>query len=108
MFVPRLLLKQLYTFGSLKNADDGVRFSIKNRLSDAQLTGLRRVSVAGRAVALDGVRVELAGGRTMRAAEISEHTPLPFALRDVLDVHADGAPLPPGKHAIEIEFDSRP
>ena len=35
MFVPSLLLKQLYTFGSLKNIEDGIQFSIKNRLNDA-------------------------------------------------------------------------
>jgi hydroxymethylglutaryl-CoA reductase (NADPH) len=108
MFVPRLLLKQLYTFGSLRNADDGVRFSIKNRLSDAQLTGLRRVSVGGRAVPIDDVRVQLAGGRSLRAADISERAPLPFALRETLDLLTSAEPLPPGKHAIEIEFDSKP
>jgi hydroxymethylglutaryl-CoA reductase (NADPH) len=108
MFVPRLLLKQLYTFGSLKNTEDGVRFSIKNRLSDAQLTGVRRVSVSGRAVPLDRVRIELGAGRAVRPADISDRTPIAFALRDTLDIVADGEPLPPGKHPIEIEFDSRP
>ena len=43
MFVPSLLLKQLYTFGSLKNSADGLQFSMKNRLSDATLTGLRGI-----------------------------------------------------------------
>jgi hydroxymethylglutaryl-CoA reductase (NADPH) len=108
MSVPRLLLKQLYTFGSLQNAGDGVRFSIKNRLSDAQLTGLRRVSVGGRDVPLDGVRVELSGGRSLRARDISEGAPLSFALSDSLALHASAARLPPGKHAIEVEFDSTP
>jgi len=40
MIVPSLLLKQLYTFGSLSNTPDGVKFSLKNRLQDATLTEL--------------------------------------------------------------------
>jgi len=35
MFVPSLMLRQLFTNGSLRNVPDGVQFSIKNRLSDA-------------------------------------------------------------------------
>ena len=31
MKIPQLLLRQLYTFGSLTNAADGARFSLKNR-----------------------------------------------------------------------------
>lgn len=46
MKVPALILKQLYTFGSLENRPDGVRFSLKNRLSDAKL------------VQIDGVRID--------------------------------------------------
>ena len=38
MKIPSLILKQLYTFGSLENLEDGVRFGLKNRLSDASLT----------------------------------------------------------------------
>ena len=44
MLIPSLLLKKLYTLGSLKNTSEGVAFSIKNRLSDAELVGLRTVA----------------------------------------------------------------
>ncbi len=40
--IPSLLLKQLHTFGSLKNTDHGVEFSVKNRLSDTRIIGLTR------------------------------------------------------------------
>lgn len=81
MFVPRLLLKQLYTFGSLKNSDDGVRFAIKNRLSDATVTGLRSVTIAGRQVPLADVKIVFDSGRVVLPHEISDKTPLSFALR---------------------------
>jgi hydroxymethylglutaryl-CoA reductase (NADPH) len=38
MKIPSLMLRQLYTFGSLESLEDGARFAIKNRLSDATLT----------------------------------------------------------------------
>ena len=46
--IPSILLKQLYTFGSLKNTPSGVQFSLKNRLSDAEITGLQTVKFNGK------------------------------------------------------------
>ena len=45
--IPSMLLRQLYTFGSLKNTGRGIQFAIKNRLSDAEVTELQRVSIDG-------------------------------------------------------------
>ena len=42
MFIPTLLLKKLYTLGSLTNVERGVRFGIKNRLSNAEIIGRAR------------------------------------------------------------------
>jgi len=98
MFVPRVLLKRLYTFGSLENTDDGVWFSIRNRLSDAQLSGVRGVSIAGRSIPLADVRLDFGDGRVMRPEEITSSAPLAFALRSTFDVHARTAALAPGKY----------
>jgi hydroxymethylglutaryl-CoA reductase (NADPH) len=108
MFVPRLLLKQLYTFGSLKNTDDGVRFSIKNRLSDATVTGLRSVTVAGRQVPLSDVKIVYDSGHVVLPHQISEKEPLSFALRETFDIVARTDTLPFGKHPIELKFDVKP
>ena len=43
MKIPQLLLRQLYTFGSLTNEPGGFRLSLKNRLSDVTLTRIIRV-----------------------------------------------------------------
>ncbi|HEX4931905.1 MAG TPA: hypothetical protein VFV33_01925, partial [Gemmatimonadaceae bacterium] len=59
MFVPSMLLKQLYTFGSLKNSDEGVVFTLKNRLADAQLTGLRGIRINGEEVPLHDLELRL-------------------------------------------------
>ena len=43
----QLLLKKLYTIGSLKNVNGSVEFSIKNRLSDAEFVGRRSLRIDG-------------------------------------------------------------
>lgn len=108
MFVPKGILKQLYTDGSLRNTDDGFRFQLKNRLMDAKLAGVRRVSVGGREVSLAGARLVTGEGRTVGPEEVSTDTPLPFELGDTFDVQLKGEPLAPGTHAIEIEFVTEP
>jgi hydroxymethylglutaryl-CoA reductase (NADPH) len=107
MFIPSMLLKQLYTFGSLKNTAEGVQFSIKNRLSDAQVTGLRGVRIDGEEVPLQNVEVRL-NGDSFGVHQISAEHPVSFPLRGTLDIVARRADLPLGRHEIEIAFDSRP
>src|SRR5215207_10671505 len=63
MKIPGLILKQMYTLGSLENVEDGVRFSLKNRLSNATVTRLTEVRIDGRAVPLDRLSLELNGDR---------------------------------------------
>lgn len=107
MFVPSLLLKQLYTFGSLRNTDRGVQFSMKNRLSDAQVTRLRGLRIDGTEVPLHEVEVHV-GDEVVHTHQISESTPVSFPLRHTLSLLTRRAPLPAGKHDIEISFDSKP
>ena len=108
MLIPSLLLKKLYTLGSLKNTPAGVEFAIKNRLSDAELVGLVRIAVDGRDVPLSALRLTLEDGRVLTASQITPAQPLGFPLRSVVTVRADIPALADGKHALAITFESRP
>lgn len=108
MLVPSLLLKQLYTFGSLKNVNQGVQFSLKNRLSDATLTAVRGITLAGREIPLDKVKIALADGTHFKPSDISSSSPINFPLREVLDIIAETDHLPEGKHKIEVAFEAKP
>ncbi|MDX2282591.1 MAG: hydroxymethylglutaryl-CoA reductase [Bacteroidia bacterium] len=108
MFIPSLLLKQLYTFGSLRNTDEGVRFSLKNRLSDASLTRVSRVRVGDYEAGPDAITVVLADGRRLAPADIGPDRPVDFPLREVLDVLVEMPPLAVGKHALEVGFEAKP
>ncbi len=105
--IPSLLLKQLHTFGSLKNTDRGVEFSVKNRLSDATLSGLLALSFDGESVPVEAIIIDLGDDVTMTPAELAA-APLEFPLRRTLDIVAAIDPLPVGKHSIEIRFESDP
>lgn len=106
--IPSLLLKQLYTFGSLKNGRRGVRFAIKNRLSDAQITGLQSIRIGRQEVPLTAVILEFDGGKTLTPAELTPENPIEFPLRQILHVICAIDHLPDGKYEIEVRFSTTP
>ena len=108
MFVPKTILKNLYTNGSLANTDGGFRFELKNRLIPAKLAGVRRVTVDGRDVSLDGSTILADDGRVLRPEDVSADAPADFDVGDRFVVHLRGEPLAAGTHALEIEFDAQP
>ncbi len=104
MKIPSLVLRQLYTNGSLTPTGDGVAFSLKNRLTDAKLTGLESVTVDGTEVSADRLTLSLADGTTMSASEVSSSSPLAFPLRHVVTVHVPGVEAGEGVHELRLKF----
>ena len=105
MRIPSLILKQLYNFGSLKNLDDGVQLSLKNRLSETALTGVTRIEIDGAELPLDRITLHI-DGRSLAAGEISADTPLPFPLGQTVDLRAPASPLDDGRHEIALGFET--
>ncbi len=108
MKIPSLVLKRLYTYGSLKNVRGGIRFSLKNRLSDALLTRVLRISVAGREVPLAQVRLEFEDGSERPATDLCPENPVPFPLRKVVHVFVPEVTLEPGKYRIGVAVRAEP
>lgn len=107
--IPSLILKQLYTFGSLENTAAGVRFAVKNRLSDAALVGVKRIAIDGQEVPVDRIHFELTSGERVAASTLGEGKPLAFALRQVIYVALAGiGPLDKGNHEIAIAVKATP
>ena len=104
MKIPSLVLRQLYTNGSLTPTGDGVAFSLKNRLTDAKLTALASVSVDGHEVGADRLTLSLDGGETFRASDVSSSRPLDFPLRRVVTVHVPGVEAEEGVHQLRLRF----
>ncbi len=108
MFVPSLLLKQLYTFRSLKNTEHGIEFSVKNRLSDAELAEMLGLKLDGQALPLDALQLRLADGTQLPAQQLAAGQPVPFPLRAAITVVVAGPRLAAGKHKLEIAFRANP
>lgn len=106
--VPSLLLKQLYTFGSLENTADGIQFAVKNRLMDTEITTFKHLYINGEAVPHEKIVLHLDDGQIIELAAISTDSPLLFPLKKVVEVRVqDFEPLPEGKHDLEITFEAK-
>ncbi len=107
--IPSLILKQLYTFGSLANTDEGVRLTLKNRLSDATVTRIVRITIDGHEAPHGGIEIDLGDGERLRAAAISKSSALAFPLKKTVLIHLVGfGPLDKGNHEIEVKFEATP
>ncbi len=105
--IPSLILRQLYTFGSLTNVEQGVQFSVKNRLSDGTITGLKTIKLDGLVVPRKAITIRLPDATMLKPDDLAKN-PLEFPLRSTLDIICQIEPLSLGKHKIEIHLNSRP
>jgi hydroxymethylglutaryl-CoA reductase (NADPH) len=108
MRIPSLILKQLYTFGSLENVQGGVRFALKNRLSDATLTRLVGIRIDDEEIPLDNLALDLGDGRMIPGTSVSPQAAVDFPLRKTVHVNAKNGKLAIGKHEITISFEAVP
>ena len=108
MRIPSMVLKQLYTFGTLRNTGKGVAFKVKNRLTDVTLLALYGIIIDGKRVPLDKIalHIEDEQGTTITPAELKAN-PMFFPLRQVIEIVMDIPPLKPGKHKIVFEFEAK-
>ena len=105
MKIPSLILKQLYTMGSLENIPGGAQFALKNRLSDTTLIRVSGISIDGAAVPLDTIRLEV-GGETLSPGEVTADQPVDFPLRKQMIVKVKDVNLEIGKHTVGIDFEA--
>lgn len=104
MQIPSLILKQLYTFNSLKNIEGGVKFALKNRLSDAKMLKLTGVKIGEIDVPLDKITIHL-DDTQFRPADVSPATPIDFPLKKTVELVCAMPALEAGKHHLEISFE---
>lgn len=107
MEFPSLVLKQLYNFNSLKNTDDGVQFTLKNRLSDAKLTKVVAVKLAGENIDLANISL-LVDETKITAAALAVSQAVDFPLRKTVHLVCAVPHLKPGKYEIEITVETDP
>ena len=104
MKIPSLILRQLYNYGSLKNTEYGVQFSLKNRLSDATLVGIYDITLNGSEIPVDKVTLRFGNGLALQPRQVSPESPVNLGLRDVVHIDVETENLPTGKHKVGITF----
>ncbi|RDV24177.1 hydroxymethylglutaryl-CoA reductase [Alteromonas aestuariivivens] len=109
MFVPKMLLRQLYTHGSLTKTPDGICFTLKNRLKDAVIREIQFVSLDGEIFSPDQILVQTGSESQIKASELNQRGPTPFALREeiTLTLQID-AEVSPEKRNLEVCFVASP
>lgn len=109
MFIPSMLLKQLYTHGSLQKTEDGLSFMLKNRLKDATLSEIRWISLAGEHIAENDISLRVGSGELMSVEEVNKSGDIDFPLREVITVFLN-IDMPAGheKHKLGICFKASP
>ena len=107
-FVPKAVLKKLYTHSSLRNEDGGVRFAVKNRLAPATLRTIRHIQINGQPVPEDHIKVARDNGPPVLLNQINPEQPLDFPLGTLLTFHLEMAQLSEGRHDIDVAFDTDP
>ena len=70
--IPSLILKRLHTYGSLANTPDGVKFNVKNRLSDAELTAITKVRIDKKDIPLESVSLLLDDGSRLSPYDLTK------------------------------------
>jgi len=103
MKIPSLILRQLYTFGSLRNEPDGFSFALKNRLSDSTLTGIEAIEVDDAQIPLDSVDLDF-GDEPVPARAVSLDEAIPFPVRAMVRLRARCACLREGQHELRLSF----
>ncbi len=107
MIIPQLILRQLYTNGSLRHSDSGVVFSLKNRLADARLTEIDQITIDEQPVELENVIISLEDGSKFDKKSIAKNG-LDFRLKRILHVFIPNQNLTAEKHKINITFHAEP
>ena len=100
--IPPSIIRNFYTYGSLRNDATGVALSLKNRLSDLVLNRLVKVQIGPLELGADDLELDLGDGGWHRANEVTLERPRPFPLKQVAHIRAPGKKVDEGSHAIEI------
>ena len=99
------MLARLYSAGSLTPTADGVRFEVKNRLFDATLLGIGRLTVDGVDVPLDAVTLLLDDGTSVAAADVDA---LAFPMGARMSVTIRDRRLTGGPHELSVAVRADP
>lgn len=90
MFMPKSMLKQLYTLGSLKKTPKGLCFSVKNRIKSAHFNQIVHLSIDNQKIDNQRIMVALNSGEKINLNTLKQAHGVEFPLGAILTVFIDG------------------
>ena len=102
--VPGFLLRRLYVKQSLRNAQDGFLFQLRNGLGSGYAHKLWPLRLDGKELPPDSTFFRLDEKETAFSAVSKENT-FTLAMNKTITVRASGVTLDPGPHRLEMGFD---
>lgn len=106
--IPKLLLRQLYTYGSLKNTEEGISFSLKNRLKNAKLTGIKCIRIGEDKISPERIFIDFGDGQKLSALNINKENPVDFPLRKSITIFVNAEQLAKGTYKMKFIFYANP
>src|SRR5439155_8668122 len=103
MQVPAFLLRRLYVKGSLRNANDGFEFDLKNSLGSGYAEQVLPLTIDGEAMPVEDAQFTVDGAATP-FAEVSKDQPMTLGMNRIVTLGVRGRTLAEGKHKIGIGF----
>jgi hydroxymethylglutaryl-CoA reductase (NADPH) len=84
------MLKQLYTLGSLKEAHNGLRFSLKNRIKSAHFNQILHLCINNQKIDEHNIKVGLNSEQPISLDILEQKQGVEFPLGTILNVFVDG------------------
>jgi len=103
MFVPDSMLKQLYTIGSLKETNSGLRFSLKNRIRSAHFNQISQLSINKQKVDKAQIMLALNSGKLFSLQTLEKEQGVEFPLGAIIDIYVDGT-FGSGSQTVNIDI----
>ncbi|UOQ78895.1 hydroxymethylglutaryl-CoA reductase [Hymenobacter sp. 5516J-16] len=110
LFTPSpMLLKLLYTRGSLHNTPEGVAFSIKNRLDTVRVTRIDHVRIGDTLVPAEQIALDLGDGNVRPATVLNaDGSGINLPVGQTATFHLATRPLKEGMHTVQVQFAAEP
>ncbi|SNR52240.1 hydroxymethylglutaryl-CoA reductase [Hymenobacter mucosus] len=110
LFTPSpMMLKLLYTRGSLHNTPEGVAFSIKNRLDTVRVMRIDHVQIDGVHVAAEQIALDMGDGNVRPASALNaEGNGVNLPVGQSATFHLATAHLQEGMHKVRVQFVADP
>jgi hydroxymethylglutaryl-CoA reductase (NADPH) len=106
--VSPIILKKIYTAGSLRNLEEGVSFHIRNQMRDSLLTGMEELIIDGVTIPSDRIFIGNNGSKK-RADAIDNLNTVPFTLGEDIEIKAIILPLSKNQeHQIFLSLETEP